>query len=68
MACGRPVIVSAWGGHLSTVDDTVGILADVSSRAVLVRGHDRGRPQRTVDEMYWTATVPRPQRGVSLTI
>jgi glycosyltransferase involved in cell wall biosynthesis len=38
MACGRPVIVSAWGGHLSTVDDSVGILVDVSSRAVLVRG------------------------------
>jgi glycosyltransferase involved in cell wall biosynthesis len=38
MACGRPAIVSAWGGHLSTVDDTVGILVDVSSHAVLVRG------------------------------
>ena len=38
MACGRPVIVSAWGGHLLTVDDTVGILVDVSSHAVLVRG------------------------------
>jgi len=38
MACGRPAIVSAWGGHLSTVDDTVGILVDVSSHPALVRG------------------------------
>jgi glycosyltransferase involved in cell wall biosynthesis len=35
---GRPVIVTAWGGHLDTVDDTVGILVDVSSPAALVDG------------------------------
>lgn len=38
MACGRPVIASAWGGHLASVDETAGILADVSSRAALVQG------------------------------
>lgn len=38
MACGRPVIAAAWGGHLGTVDDGVGILADVSSREALVAG------------------------------
>jgi glycosyltransferase involved in cell wall biosynthesis len=37
MACARPVIVAAWGGHLASVDAAVGVLADVSSRAVLVR-------------------------------
>jgi glycosyltransferase involved in cell wall biosynthesis len=38
MACGRPVIASAWGGHLATVGDTAGILVGVSSRPGLVRG------------------------------
>lgn len=38
MACGRPVIASAWGGHLASVDETVGVLVDVSSRAAMVRG------------------------------
>jgi glycosyltransferase involved in cell wall biosynthesis len=38
MACGRPVVASAWGGHLSTVDDDTGVLADVSSRKALVHG------------------------------
>jgi len=37
MACARPVIVSAWGGHLASVDAAVGVLADVSSRGVLVQ-------------------------------
>ncbi|HEY3734200.1 MAG TPA: glycosyltransferase family 4 protein [Streptosporangiaceae bacterium] len=36
MACARPVIAAAWGGHLATVDDTVGILVGVSSRSGLV--------------------------------
>lgn len=38
MACGRPVVASAWGGHLSTVDETAGIVVDVSSRTALVHG------------------------------
>jgi glycosyltransferase involved in cell wall biosynthesis len=38
MACARPVIASAWGGHLATIDETAGILVDVSSRAAMVRG------------------------------
>ncbi len=38
MACARPVIATGWGGHLTTVDETVGILVAVSSRAVAVRG------------------------------
>jgi glycosyltransferase involved in cell wall biosynthesis len=38
MACARPVIATAWGGHLSTVDETVGMLVGVSSRPALVRG------------------------------
>jgi glycosyltransferase involved in cell wall biosynthesis len=38
MACARPVIATAWGGHLATVDDTVGVLVDVSSRAAVVQG------------------------------
>jgi glycosyltransferase involved in cell wall biosynthesis len=38
MACARPVIVTAWGGHLASVDETVGVLVDVSSRAALVQG------------------------------
>jgi glycosyltransferase involved in cell wall biosynthesis len=38
MACARPVIATAWGGHLSTVDETVGMLVDVSSRSALVQG------------------------------
>jgi glycosyltransferase involved in cell wall biosynthesis len=38
MACGRPVIATAWGGHLTSVDDTAGLLVDVSSRAAMVRG------------------------------
>ena len=37
MACARPVIAAAWGGHLTSVDDTTGILVDVSSRATMVR-------------------------------
>ncbi len=38
MACGRPVIASAWGGHLGTVTAQTGILVGVSSRAGLVGG------------------------------
>jgi glycosyltransferase involved in cell wall biosynthesis len=38
MACARPVIAAGWGGHLATVDETVGILVAVSSRAAVVRG------------------------------
>jgi glycosyltransferase involved in cell wall biosynthesis len=38
MACARPVIAAAWGGHLSSIDETVGVLVDVSSRAAMVRG------------------------------
>lgn len=38
MACARPVIAAGWGGHLATVDETVGVLVGVSSRAALVRG------------------------------
>jgi glycosyltransferase involved in cell wall biosynthesis len=38
MACARPVIATAWGGHLTTVDETVGMLVDVSSRSALVQG------------------------------
>ena len=37
MACARPVIVTAWGGHLSTVDSTTGVLVDVASREVLMQ-------------------------------
>ncbi|MDQ2810898.1 MAG: glycosyltransferase family 4 protein [Actinomycetota bacterium] len=37
MACARPVIVTAWGGHLSTVDSSTGILVGVASRDTLVR-------------------------------
>jgi glycosyltransferase involved in cell wall biosynthesis len=37
MASARPVIAAAWGGHLATVDDTVGILVGVSSRQAMVR-------------------------------
>jgi glycosyltransferase involved in cell wall biosynthesis len=36
MACARPVIAAAWGGHLNSVDETVGVLVDVSSRAAMV--------------------------------
>lgn len=38
MACARPVIATAWGGHLASVDETVGVLVDVSSRAAMVQG------------------------------
>jgi glycosyltransferase involved in cell wall biosynthesis len=38
MASGRPVIATAWGGHLDTVDRTAGFLVDVSSRTALVKG------------------------------
>jgi glycosyltransferase involved in cell wall biosynthesis len=38
MASARPVVASAWGGHLSTVDSDTGVLVDVSSREILVRG------------------------------
>jgi glycosyltransferase involved in cell wall biosynthesis len=38
MACGRPVIAAAWGGHLASVDATAGLLVDVSSRAAMVQG------------------------------
>jgi glycosyltransferase involved in cell wall biosynthesis len=38
MACGRPVVAAGWGGHLSTVSESAGILVDVTSRAVLVQG------------------------------
>ena len=37
MACARPVIAAAWGGHLSSVDETVGVLVDVSSRSSMVQ-------------------------------
>jgi len=38
MAFGRPVVATAWGGHLSTMDSTTGVLVDVTSRATLVQG------------------------------
>jgi glycosyltransferase involved in cell wall biosynthesis len=38
MACARPVIATAWGGHLSTVDSSTGVLVDVTSRETLVEG------------------------------
>jgi glycosyltransferase involved in cell wall biosynthesis len=38
MACARPVVATAWGGHLSTMDNTTGMLVDVASRAALVQG------------------------------
>jgi glycosyltransferase involved in cell wall biosynthesis len=38
MACARPVIATAWGGHLDSVDTATGILVEVSSRAALVDG------------------------------
>jgi glycosyltransferase involved in cell wall biosynthesis len=38
MACARPVIAAAWGGHLASIDETAGVLVDVSSRAAMVRG------------------------------
>jgi glycosyltransferase involved in cell wall biosynthesis len=38
MACGRPVVAAAWGGHLACVDATAGVLVDVSSRDALVQG------------------------------
>jgi glycosyltransferase involved in cell wall biosynthesis len=37
MASAKPVIATAWGGHLASVDETVGVLVDVSSRAAVVR-------------------------------
>lgn len=37
MACARPVIATAWGGHLASVDENVGVLVEVSSRAALVQ-------------------------------
>jgi glycosyltransferase involved in cell wall biosynthesis len=38
MACERPVIATAWGGHMYSVDKSAGILVDVTSRPVLVQG------------------------------
>ncbi|MBV9092838.1 MAG: glycosyltransferase family 4 protein [Streptosporangiaceae bacterium] len=38
MASARPVIATAWGGHLTSVDETTGVLVDVSSRAAMVQG------------------------------
>jgi len=38
MASARPVIVAAWGGHLASVDEAVGILVDVSSPAAMTQG------------------------------
>lgn len=38
MASGRPVVATAWGGHLHSVTDATGILVGVSSRDALVRG------------------------------
>lgn len=38
MACARPVIATAWGGHLSTLDSTTGVLVDATSREILVQG------------------------------
>ena len=37
MACARPVIVTAWVGHLSTVNSTTGVLVGVASREALVQ-------------------------------
>jgi glycosyltransferase involved in cell wall biosynthesis len=48
MASARPVIATAWGGHLATVDETVGVLVDVSSRAAMV--------QRLADAMVGLAS------------
>jgi glycosyltransferase involved in cell wall biosynthesis len=38
MASARPVIAAAWGGHLASVDDAVGVLVDVSSPAAMIQG------------------------------
>jgi glycosyltransferase involved in cell wall biosynthesis len=38
MSSARPVIVTAWGGHLDTVDSSAGVLIDVRSRAGTVGG------------------------------
>ncbi|HEY7145143.1 MAG TPA: glycosyltransferase family 4 protein [Streptosporangiaceae bacterium] len=38
MSSARPVIATAWGGHLDTLDESAGILVGVSSRAAVVRG------------------------------
>lgn len=38
MACARPVVATAWGGHLSTVDSTTGVLVGVASRETMVKG------------------------------
>jgi glycosyltransferase involved in cell wall biosynthesis len=38
MSSARPVIATAWGGHLDSVDDTTGVLVGVTSRAATVDG------------------------------
>jgi glycosyltransferase involved in cell wall biosynthesis len=38
MSSARPVIATAWGGHLDTLDDTAGILVSVRSRDATVTG------------------------------
>ncbi len=38
MACGLPVIATAWGGPLDYLDETTGILVDPASREALVEG------------------------------
>jgi glycogen(starch) synthase len=38
MACGLPVIATAWGGPLDYLDATTGILVEPSSRQALIDG------------------------------
>jgi glycosyltransferase involved in cell wall biosynthesis len=38
MASALPVVATAWGGHLDTLDDTTGVLVGMSSRAATISG------------------------------
>lgn len=54
MASGRPVIATAWGGHLDTVDPAAGILVDVSSPDALVDGLASAMVRLAADpELRW---------------
>lgn len=59
MLTARPVIATAWGGHLDTLDDATGILVGVSSRETVVAG--------TAAAMARLATAPelRAQLGAA---
>lgn len=59
MSTARPVIATAWGGHLDTLDDATGILVGVSSRETVVAG--------TAAAMARLATAPelRAQLGAA---